>query len=196
MKRAFFILAVLDFVFTSHADVMIERSTQTMRLTGDNIERTLNFSGFVIRDLDGTNSASIRTITIRGRKFYEVNRDTVPVFSTTVQGANGREFRVIAHGSTETNEVQTVKVDGLLIKGLNTTLQVSMTRQITYPRVLRGSAHRVDFNGGHYRASENTLTRTYSQTETRAANARGENVETALARIVQRLEATGYSTLE
>jgi hypothetical protein len=196
MKRTVLSFSFFLFVSAVLADVLIERSTQTVRLTGQNVERTLNFSGYVISDLDGTNGAAIRTITLGGRRFYEVSRDSTPVFSTTVQGLNGREFRVIAHASTESNKVQTVKVDALLVKGANAALQVSDARQIIHPRVLRGSASRVEFNDGQYRVSENTITRTYLQTETRTANARGEDVEMALTRIVQRLEATGYSPLE
>jgi len=192
MKRTILVIFFFVFVPITFAEILIERSIEKIRLTGQNIERTLNFSGFVIRDLDGTNSAAIRTITIRGRKFYEVNRSALPVFSTTVPGANGRQYKVIAHGSTETNKVQMVKVDALLAKGLNSTLQVSDTRQITYPRVLRGSAQRVDSDGGEYRLAENTLTRSFLQTETQTANALGEDVEAALARLVQRLQAAGY----
>ncbi len=192
MKRTFLLLSILTFVVAAQADLLIQHSTQTMRLTGENTERTLRFSGWIVQDLDGTNGASIRMIIVGGRKFYEVNRDSIPVFSTTVPGANGRQFRVIAHGSTETNELSAVKVDGLLIKGVNADLQVSDTRHITYPRILRGSAHRLDSDSGNYRLLENAVTRIYSQTETGTANARGEDVDAALARIGQRLEAAGY----
>ena len=177
------------------AELLIQRTQETLRLTGENGERTLTFSGFILRDLDATNGAAIRTIAVNGRKLYEVNRDFRPVFSTTVPGANGRQIRVIADGTTATNELDAVQINGLLVKGVNATLPVSPTRQFVYPRVLRGNSYRVDSEGGQYRVAEIKTTRTYSQTETGGANQRGEDVDAALARIIQRLEAAGYRSL-
>ena len=94
-----------------------------------------------------------------------------------------------------TNELESVQIYGLLVKGVNASLPVSATRQFAYPRVLRGNSYRVDSEDGQYRVTEIKTTRTYSQTETGMANARGEDVEAALARIVQRLEAAGYRPL-
>jgi hypothetical protein len=194
MKRTLSILSLFLLASATFADVLIERLTETSRLTGQGIERSVKVQGYIIRNLDGTNGAAIGTFTINGRKFYEVNRDFTRVFSTTVQGANGKEYRVVTDSTTESNDVQVVKVRGLLLKGLNTTIRVSDSREIVHPRVLRGSSHLVEFNGGIYRVTESALTRIFSQTETREANARANTVDEVLARIVQRLEAAGYST--
>ena len=193
MKRTLSILSLLFIVSSAFGDLLIERSSQTVRLTGQSIERTLKFQGYVIRDLDGTNGASIRTFTAGGHKLYEINRESTPVLSATVRGANGRQFLVVTAGNTESNDVQIVRVRGLLVKGLNTSIPVSDSREIVYPRALRGSSHQVDFDSGQYRVTETLLTRMFSQTETRDANARGNTVDEAVTRIVQRLEAAGYS---
>jgi hypothetical protein len=192
MKRTLLLLAAVGFIITARADVLIERASQTSRYTGQGRERTLRLNNILVRDLDGTNGASIETTVINGHKLYHVSRDGTPVFRTTVRGARDREYTVITLGATETNDTQVVQVSGLLARGLNTTLQVTDSRQLTYARVLRGSAHRVELNEGEYVVTETTYTRLYSQTETRDANTRGDNVEAVIARVVQRLEATGY----
>jgi hypothetical protein len=195
MKRTLVLLCLLALPGFARADLLIQRIQETVRFTGENGERSLTFSGFVLRDLDLTNGAAIRTIAANGRKLYEVNRDFRQVFSALVPGANGRLIRVIAEGVTKTNELDAVQIDGLLVKGVNATLPVSATRQFAYPRVLRGTSYRVDSEDGQYRVTEIKTTRTYSQTDTGVANGRGEDVEAALARIVQRLEAAGYRPL-
>jgi hypothetical protein len=192
MKRTLLLLTALGFIITSRADVFIERASQTSRYTGQGRERTLHLNNILVRDLDGTNGAAIETTVINGHKLYHVNREGTPVFRTTVRGARDREYTVVTLGTTETNDTQVVNVSGLLARGLNTTLQVTDSRQLTYPRVLRGSAHRVELSEGEYGVSETTYTRIYSQTETRDANKRGEDVDAVVARVVQRLEATGY----
>jgi hypothetical protein len=192
MKRTLLLLAALGFIITSRADVFIERASQTSRYTGQGRERTLHLNNILVRDLDGTNGAAIETTVINGHKLYHVNREGTPVFRTTVRGARDREYTVVTLGTTETNDTQVVNVSGLLARGLNTTLQVTDSRQLTYPRVLRGSAHRVEFSEGEYGVNATSYTRIYSQTETRDANKRGEDVDAVVARVVQRLEATGY----
>jgi hypothetical protein len=191
MKRTLLSLIVFT-ALAARSEVAVERVTRTSHYTGQGVERTLNWRDIIIRDLDGTNGAAIETIVIKGHKLYSVSRDSSRVFRSTVRGLNGRNYTVVTQGITETNETQVLKVDGLLARGLNTTLQVSEARQITYPRVFRGAAHRVELDSGEYRVIESTYTRLYSQTETREANARGNDVEAVLTRMVQRLQASGY----
>jgi len=192
MKRTFPLLIFFGFILVARADVLIERMTQTARYTGLGSERTLRLNVFIVSDLDGTNGAGIATTVINGHKLYSIDRSSTRVFRTTVRGARDRPYTVITQGTTETNETQVLKVDGRVARGLNTTLQVTPSRQLTAPRVFRGSTHRVELQDGEYRLIETTSTRIYSHTETRDANASGEDVEAVVARVVQRLEASGY----
>lgn len=176
----------------ARAELLIEKFSGTMRYTGANIERTLRISGYIVADFDGTNGAALETANVGGRKFYAINRDSVPAFRTTMQGTRGRQYTVGAYGATETNEVQLLRLDSLLSKGLNTELPLSDSRRVIYPRVMRGSNHRVEYTNGTYRLLQSTVTRTFAQTDTRAANGRGDDVETALGRIIERLERSGY----
>jgi hypothetical protein len=190
MKHTFLALLCLLPVF-ARAEIVIERFTQTAKRTGEGVERTIRLKGWIIRDLDGASGASIATTVINGHKLYLVDRGTTRIFRTTISGKNGREYTVITQGVTETNETQVLSVSGLLYRGLNTTLQVSESRQLTYPRSLKGTAHRVELQDG-YILDETTSTRTFSQTETRASNGLGDDVEAALAKIIQRLQQKGY----
>lgn len=193
MKRTFLSLALLWLLpLFCRADVLIERFTQIATRTGEGSQQTIRVKGWIISDLDGTNGVAIGTTTINGHKIYIVDRTSTRVFSTTIDAGNGREYTIVAQGETETNELQVLTIDSLLHKGLNTSLEVSAGRQITGPRVMRGSANRVEAVGGGYRLDETTSSRVYGQTETRAANALGRNVEEVLAEIIQRLQKAGY----
>lgn len=191
MKRTLIPLLLLVAII-ARSEIVVERVTRTLHDTGLNREQTFNLRDIVIRDLDGTNGVLVETTVIRGHKLYSISRSSVPVFRATVRGLNGREYTVVTQGLTETNETQVTRVDGLLARGLNTTLPVSEARQITYPRVFRGSNHRVELSGSEYHVLEASYTRIFSQAETRDANSRGDGVETALSRFVQRLQAGGY----
>ncbi len=193
MKRtllSLFILCSLP-VFCC-ADVFIERFTQVATRTGEGSQQTLRLKGWIVRDLDGTNGAAIATTTVNGHKLYIVDRTTTRVFRTTIDAGNGREYSVVAQGETQTNEVEVLKIEALLYKGLNTSVEVSASRQITAPRVMRGAAHRVESLGGSYRLDETSSTRVFSQSETRAANGLGRDVEAVIAEIIQKLENSGY----
>jgi hypothetical protein len=192
MKRTS-VMLLLFITLTAHADIIIERIGRTVHETGLGREVTLKLREMIVRDLDGTNGAAIATTVINGHKLYSISRSpTTQVFRTTVRGSRDREYTVVTQGVTETSETQILKVDGFLARGLNTTLEIGEARQIRYPRVFRASTHRVEQKDGEYRVIQSTYTRLFSQAETRAANAQGEDVETALARMVQRLEASGY----
>jgi hypothetical protein len=192
MKRTFLSLVLCSLPLLCHADVFIERFTQAATRTGQGSQQTLRLKGWIVSDLDGTNGAAIATTTVNGRKFYFVDRESTRVFNTTIDAGNGREYSVVAKGETETNEVQVLKIEALLYKGLNTSVEVSAIRQITAPRVMRGANHRVEAVGGGYRLDESVSTRVYSQTETRAANGLGRDVEAVVAEIIQKLEEAGY----
>jgi hypothetical protein len=192
MKRTLPFAILFFLVASARADLLIERFSGTTRYTGAGTERTLRISGYIVVDFDGTNGAAVETANLGGQKFYAINRESVPAFRTTVQGTRGREYTVGAYGATETNEVQLLKLDGLLSKGLNTELSLSESRRVVHPRVMRGSNHRVEFTDGAYRLLQSSVIRTFAQTDTRAANAAGEDVEVALARIIARLERAGY----
>lgn len=192
MQRTLVLMVLFGLAINARSDIFIERGAVKIQYTGQGIERTVAFKEVILRDLDGTNSASVATTVIRGHKLYFVSRSRTRVLRENLRGMNGRIYTVIARGLTESNGVQVLNVEGLLVKGLNTTLPVSASRQLTGPRVFRGAASRVEFDSGEFRLTETSYTRTYSQTETRAANALGEDVETALARIIQRLEKFGY----
>ncbi len=192
MKRTSLLAILLFGALTGRAELLIEKFSGTSRFTGGGVERALVINGFVVVDLDGTNGAAIETVNVGGRKFYAINRESVPAFRTLIQGTGGREYTVVSYGGMASNEVQVLKVDGLLSKGLNAQLQISDSRQITYPRVLRGSNHRVEFKDSVYRVFETTMTRIFAQTDTRAANARGDDVDSAMAILVQRLERAGF----
>jgi hypothetical protein len=192
MKRTPLLVLFLLAAFTARAELLIEKFSGTSTFIGDGMERTLPIRGFIVFDFDGTNGAAIETANVGGRKFYAVNREGVPAFRTLVQGKNGREYTVASFGGIETNETQVLKVDGLLAKGLNAQIQLSDSRQVTYPRVFRGSNHRVALENSAYRVFETKLTRIFSQADTQAANARGDDVEAALANLITRLERSGY----
>jgi hypothetical protein len=193
MKRTFLpIIALCVLPLLCRADVFIERFTQVSTRTGLGDEQTIRLKGWIIRDLDGTNGAAIATRTVGGRKLYFVDRESSRVFRTAVNAGNNREYAVVIRGETETNEVQVLKIDAVLYKGLNTSVEVSPSRQITAPRVLRGTANRVEAAGGGYRLYETSSARVYSQTETRAANGLGRDVEAVVEEIIQKLENAGY----
>jgi len=179
-------------VAVTHADVLIENVTQTIHLTGQGSERTLKLRNYVVADLDGTNGAAISTTILGGRKVYHISYDSTRVVSVTLRGLNGKVYRVITLGVTETNDTQVLKVEGILARGLNTALPVSDSRWLTYPRILRGSGHSLELVDGEYGLSETSYVRTYAQTDTKAANARGDDVSAVVARILQRLEKSGY----
>jgi hypothetical protein len=192
MKRTLSLLVLIVLPLIASADVVIERATVTVHFTGQGIDRSLRFRDVVVRDLDGTNGASITTITIGGRKLYSINRGGVQVVVENLRGPNGRTYTVIARGATETNEVQVLRVDAMIAKGLNGTLRVTENREINSPRVFRANVNRLEFDDGEYLLTEAKETRVYSQTETRAANANGEDVEAVLDRLIQKLQASGY----
>jgi len=193
MKRTFLSLIAFCFLpLLCHGDVFIERFTQVATRTGLGEQQTIRLKGWLIRDLDGTNGAAIATRTVNGHKLYFVDRESTRIFRTTVDAGSNREYTVVIRGETETNEVQVLKIDALLYKGLNTSVEVSASRQITAPRVLRGTSSRVEAAGGGYRLYESSSSRVYSQTETRAANGLGRDVETVVAEIIQKLESAGY----
>jgi len=193
MKRTFRSFIALCFLpLLCHADVLIERFTQVATRTGQGSQQTLRLKGWIISNLDGTNGAAISTTTVNGHKLYFVDRESTRVFSTTIDAGNGREYTIVAQGETQTNEVQVLKIDALLYKGLNTSVEVSAGRQIIAPRVLRGTASRVESAGGGYRLDETSSSRVFSQTETRAANGLGRDVEAVVAEIIQKLESAGY----
>ena len=197
MKLILSVAALLILTMSARAELLIFRSSATVQYTGEGTERTLRFRDTVVTDLDSTNGASISTLTVRGRKLYSVSREGTRVVTDNLRGLRGRTYHIIARAVTETNELERLKVSSVLAKGLNGTLQVSAARQIPYPRVFRATAHQLDLemgiNSKMYEAKE---TRTYANAETRAANAAGEDVDTVVNRIVQRLEASGYQLAE
>ncbi len=193
MKRTIFSLIAFCFLpVLCHADVFIERFTQVATRTGQGEQQTLRLKGWIVSDIDGTNGAAIATTTVNGRKFYFVDRSTTRVFNTTVDAGNGREYSVVTQGETETKGEEVLKIDALLYKGLNTSVEVSAGRQIIVPRVMRGTSSRVESVGGSYRLEESSSSRVFSQTETRAANGLGRDVEAVVAEIIQKLEKAGY----
>lgn len=196
MKSTLALVALFILTLNAHSDVLIQRGTFTARFTGQGIERTLRFKEIIVNNVDGTNGASIITAIINGNKIYSVSTDTTKVVVETLRGVNGRVYTVIAQGVTETNDTQVLKVDGLLVKGLNTTLPVSDSRQLNGPRVFRGAASRLEYDSGEFRLMETSNVRKFSQTETRAANALGEDVDTVVAKLIQRLEDSGYVLTE
>jgi hypothetical protein len=196
MKHTPVLLALFLIAFNGYSDVIIQRGTFTARFTGQGIERTLRFKEIIVSDLDSTNGTSIITAVINGNKIYSVSTESTKVVVETLRGVNGRVYTVIAQGVTETNDTQVLRVDGLLVKGLNTMLPVSESRQLNAPRVLRGAASRLEYDSGEFRLMETSNVRKFSQTETRAANASGEDVDTVVAKLIQRLEDSGYVLTE
>jgi hypothetical protein len=193
MKRTFLSLIALCFLpWLCRADVFIERFTQVATRTGLGEQQTIRFKGWIISDIDGTNGAAIATTTVNGHKLFFVDRSTTRIFNTTIDAGNGREYSVVAQGETETKGEEVLKIDALLYKGLNTSVEVSASRQIIVPRVMRGTSSRVEFVGGSYRLDESSSSRIFSQTETRAANGLGRDVEAVIAEVIQKLEKAGY----
>ena len=81
MKRTLLFLAVLGFIITSQADVLVERTSQTSRYTGQGRERTLHLNNIAVRNLTAPTVLPHRNDQINGHKLYHVNREGLRPFT-------------------------------------------------------------------------------------------------------------------
>jgi hypothetical protein len=191
MKRTLVLLSLVLLTFTTRAEVMVERVSGTLRGVGAGVEFSARLGGFIVSDENG-NGVGIETAIVRGRKLYAINRERSEAHSFELTGTGGRTYRVATKGVVVSNETQVIRVDGLLVKGLNTQLEISEATVLTRPRVARGRNHRLELVNGQPRLIEAEYTRTYFHSETRNANARGDDLETVVQRLLASLARQGF----
>ena len=187
MKQIKFIiaLALLAALFASsaRADVVIYRIKQTGKFIGASNEIMLAGTGFVILDPDTKQGYTISAATIRGMKFF-----TTATFTNTriytITGTKGKTYTAFASStlSAERDRNQ-------FSRGVNAPLAITPTKTISFPKVIAGSASTVIQNAI---LIEGKATATFSQPDTRAANASGETVDQVNQRIRDTLIAQGY----
>ena len=189
MKRVI-LLCLLAAAFAARADVMIFNSTSTNRAIGGGQTLTVVGTGRTVMDVDTRTNVTVSWFTLKGRKYYGVDRTQAHV--ATVTAAGGAKHTVIGYANmgNDTNGLYHVR-EGYA-RGQNVAAAIRPTRSINFPTTLALTSRSIQEGPNGPIASEETGVAKFNQAGTQIANAANETVDAVVTRLVGNLRAQGF----
>jgi hypothetical protein len=196
MNPKFPLLALVCMVaIPAPATVIVYKLSQTAQLIGQEQNVRISATGYVVLDTDTLKGFDINVYNVRGMKFFHVSPFEEDTRQYTVTGTGGHAYTAFVLSSV-TNTTSGFDDNVEFTIGVNTALAVSPTNTVSLPRVLKGVFGGISIpTGSPGVASYGTGTASYSNTDSRLANSKGETTTDTLARYRSSLTNRGYQEI-
>jgi hypothetical protein len=189
MKSLLFVLALFLFTSSSSAQLVRYSITGSTRIFGNANDYTIRLSGgAAVVDLEARVALAVTWWNESGRKYYSVE-PFINMVIAPVRSRNSTNYTAIMTGRMDEGIFGT----GSYHKGQNTTMKVSNTQTIVFPKVFNGITRTVDYvPGSASYAVEGESKLTFDQAKTIAANNAGQSLTEHIEAQVVALRAQGY----
>jgi hypothetical protein len=177
------------------ATVVVYKLSQTAQYIGQEQTLRISATGYVVLDTDTLKGFDISVYNARGTKFFTVSPFEEDTRQYTVTGTGGHVYTAFVV-SAVTNRTSQFDDNVEFTIGVNTALAVSPTNTVSLPRVLKGVFGGISIpTGAPGVALYGTGTASYSNTDSRLANSKGETTADTLARYRSLLANRGYQEI-
>lgn len=193
MKKVLIGLFLLWTCAASMAEVVIYSFNERGNLIGQGKTRSFVAKGYLVFDSNTKDFFSIGSFMLDGQKRYAFTTAD-NFFYGIATGANGIQTFYIMKTLQQTGQNNYLQLEGVVMKGATSTLKVSSTKTVNFPKVMQGTSFIAGSSDVDFPIiGETTMKAAFLQKDSQASNAAHEEIEDVFARMKQDMESKGFT---
>jgi hypothetical protein len=190
MKKLFLplVTAIALLTFQAPAELILYKGTGKATYTGNGQSFKANFRSYVVIDNASNQVATILYANIFGTRVYLSGTED-GLNRSTISGANGKTHTALTQPIDDDDE----GIELIVAQGVDSSLPLSTNVVVQFPKKLTSVQQTLVTSGTNKHLVSGNLNATFDKNGTQASNHTGETLSQAVERLINGLQALGYS---